>query len=366
MDNIKITRKELYDLVWSTPMITLAKKYFISDNGLRKICKRMSIPLPKAGHWEKIKAGKKGIIEVLSLDYNGKEELELSLRPEGDNTIEDPPSDIEILQKEIESDPNISLEIPDKLLNPDEIIIQLKRKFDESAKKKYLMNGVFTIFDPIKVSVSPTLVNRTLLFMDTLIKAVKKRGHTITCRGRETYIVIENQEIEISLREKTKRVKKQTSFSWDSYEYIPVGILNFTIKAWFQNIDAWQDGKISIEKWLSNIIASLEIAAKKLKEWKSEVERKKEEGYARERLKLAQKQVVDKEISDFNTLLSQAKRWKDAEVIREYIKFKEENLKVANKSSDELVGWIDWATKKANWYDPNVNAIDELLGVFGK
>lgn len=41
-ENIKISRKELYDLVWSKPMSTLAKEYLISDNGLRKICKKFN------------------------------------------------------------------------------------------------------------------------------------------------------------------------------------------------------------------------------------------------------------------------------------------------------------------------------------
>lgn len=41
-----VTRKELYDLVWSTPMIKLAKEFNLSDNGLRKVCKKYNIPIP--------------------------------------------------------------------------------------------------------------------------------------------------------------------------------------------------------------------------------------------------------------------------------------------------------------------------------
>ena len=58
-ENIKISRKELYDLVWSKPLSTLAKEYFISDNGLRKICKQFDIPVPQLGHWQKIQYNKK-------------------------------------------------------------------------------------------------------------------------------------------------------------------------------------------------------------------------------------------------------------------------------------------------------------------
>ena len=53
-----LTRKELYDLLCSIPLSTLAKKFEISDNGLRKICKRMNIPLPPNGHWQKVRYGK--------------------------------------------------------------------------------------------------------------------------------------------------------------------------------------------------------------------------------------------------------------------------------------------------------------------
>ena len=51
MEKIVFTREELYELVWSEPLTRLAKKYNISDNGIRKKCKKMNIPLPKVGHW---------------------------------------------------------------------------------------------------------------------------------------------------------------------------------------------------------------------------------------------------------------------------------------------------------------------------
>ena len=35
------SRRDLYDLVWSHPLLFLSKKYDMSDVGLRKICERM-------------------------------------------------------------------------------------------------------------------------------------------------------------------------------------------------------------------------------------------------------------------------------------------------------------------------------------
>jgi hypothetical protein len=52
-----ITRRALYDLVWSRPMQHLAQQYGMSDRGLAKTCVRHLVPLPPKGHWAKIKTG---------------------------------------------------------------------------------------------------------------------------------------------------------------------------------------------------------------------------------------------------------------------------------------------------------------------
>ncbi|HEV7252670.1 MAG TPA: hypothetical protein VGN97_06180 [Mesorhizobium sp.] len=51
------TRQELYDLVWSTPIATLAARFDVSDRGLAKTCARYQIPVPGRGYWAKLAAG---------------------------------------------------------------------------------------------------------------------------------------------------------------------------------------------------------------------------------------------------------------------------------------------------------------------
>jgi hypothetical protein len=46
-----VTRGELYELIWQTPMTKLAKSFGMSDVGLRKICKKNGIPTPPLGYW---------------------------------------------------------------------------------------------------------------------------------------------------------------------------------------------------------------------------------------------------------------------------------------------------------------------------
>lgn len=70
MEQQNFTREELYQLVWSEPMLTLSKKYLISDSGLRKLCIRLDIPIPRAGHWQKLKFRKKVYNSPLPFNYN--------------------------------------------------------------------------------------------------------------------------------------------------------------------------------------------------------------------------------------------------------------------------------------------------------
>lgn len=50
-------REKLYEEIWSEPLSKVAKRYQISDVGLRKICVNLSIPIPSVGYWAKIAAG---------------------------------------------------------------------------------------------------------------------------------------------------------------------------------------------------------------------------------------------------------------------------------------------------------------------
>jgi hypothetical protein len=54
---MEIQREKLFDEVWATPISRLCKSYGLSDQGLRKACVKLHIPLPTRGHWAKIAAG---------------------------------------------------------------------------------------------------------------------------------------------------------------------------------------------------------------------------------------------------------------------------------------------------------------------
>jgi hypothetical protein len=56
---IRISRQELLDRVWSTPVDTLAGEWGLSGRGLAKACARVNVPVPPRGYWARLKAGQR-------------------------------------------------------------------------------------------------------------------------------------------------------------------------------------------------------------------------------------------------------------------------------------------------------------------
>jgi hypothetical protein len=55
----RLTRQEIFDRVWTTPIVQLAPEWGLSDQGLHKACRRLQIPRPPRGWWAKAQAGRR-------------------------------------------------------------------------------------------------------------------------------------------------------------------------------------------------------------------------------------------------------------------------------------------------------------------
>jgi hypothetical protein len=66
----KISREELYRLVWSKPTRNVAREFGISDVGVGKICKRLNVQKPPRGYWQRIASGYK--VKTPALPSPGK------------------------------------------------------------------------------------------------------------------------------------------------------------------------------------------------------------------------------------------------------------------------------------------------------
>ena len=226
----KLTREELYELVWTTPLTTLAKNYNISDNGLRKICIKLAIPLPKSGYWTKIKFNKP--VKKIPLPKNSevKQEIKLEIRDENVTIEEHFQTAFYRLKKEIENTPNLPLNVPDILTKPDPLIIAAQKDLRDKKPSRTLYSKIQetinTSIGIIDIDVSKDNVPRALRFMDTFIKLIKQRGYNIVTNDGSK-VIINGESIKIRFRETLKRIKTKdpdSRYDWEYTELIPSGI----------------------------------------------------------------------------------------------------------------------------------------------
>lgn len=101
-----------------------------------------------------------------------------------------------------------------------------------SANPRYSrFSGTVSIRDDqINIRFAPYNNGRALRFMDAFIKLLKSRSYSIKVRYRKTYVVVvENQEMEISLKEKLKTIQV-TKNNRKRNDYEPTGILAFRLE----------------------------------------------------------------------------------------------------------------------------------------
>ncbi len=357
MDTIKLTRKELYDLVWAESLTALARRLNIQYSYLRIICNDMNVPVPPNGHWTKLKFGKPVNVIELPLEYDGVPEVSIS-KVEAANKRTDSPmtikkSPIECTNK----DENLILSVPKKLINPDPLILAAQKMLNEYRYNKYNDHGMVRAEGTLNIRVSRNNIGRALRFMDTLIKLLKSRGHSI--QGKYTgSILIDNEHFEFKLNEKTNRISAETK--WVSSRYESTGLLYFEIGGYMGR--SWIDGKILIEERLSNILLKIESTIDLNKEERLKIEEHYRKLREEERIIREQEERIEKERSDFKNLYEQAKRWERARLMRNYISAVQTDAIAKNGLTEELQNWLKWARENVDLYDPLINRTDDILG----
>ena len=356
METIELTRKELYDIVWSTTLSKLTQQYAYSNDGIKKICKQYEVPMPDGSYWSKLKFNKKFKKEKLNPVFNSVDKIILAIREEG-NPINIDNTPLTIRTKEIESDPKAPLIVPEKLTKPD-ILIQNTKSYHQSRKNKDFVRN--NKLDTVHIYVEEANYNRALNIMDSFIKLLRYRGHSFR-RDINNYgpkIVAYDVEFSWNIREKTKRILSDKIY--ETATYIPTGILILQIGESFRAKE-WVDGATKLENRLSKVVAKIELDAIKELEWREECRIHRIQEAEKEKLRKEFQAKRDKELLNTKDLFKLAEYHNKANIIRDYISRIENQEPDNNQESTELIEWIKWAKDKADWLDPLVNKSDELL-----
>ncbi len=348
MKKQQISREELYQEVWSTPMTKLAKKYGISDVGLAKVCKRNNIPKPKAGYWAKMAHGKKVKRRSLPAMENSK------------------PIQFQTSQMKVQiADPAVA-SMADKLLAfeklPENRIVTPNEATELHPYTKAVRRGA--PWKNVKVSMSfavpKKLAPRALIIADTLVRALDDRGYLKDG--------ILEEELHFGIYEYHETVMKKSvreylaangekiwSNKAKDFDLIPTGRLSLNIwtgRCYYGGDGLrknWIDGKKQcVEDCLNDFICGLikraarehdkKLAHERWKRKREEEDRIEDEKAARAAALQAKK----------DRLYRDADRWQRAEKVRDYV-----TAHIAKKGTSE---WTVWALEEADRIDPLVES----------
>ncbi|MGF6243489.1 hypothetical protein P3T42_005253 [Paraburkholderia sp. GAS38] len=199
-------RQKLYEEIWAEPVTKVSKRYGISDVGLRKICLSLDIPVPPAGYWAKLAAGKtmekpvlpptKGATSYRRAVFRDEREDELARR----------------LQARIVEDESGAPQVPvidlRKLI---EECLPLVRKIEKKLNGKQRDSRDWPYCDGaglMRVAVSQQNIQRALLLLNLLLETLSAAGYRLSQGDKESqpaHVTILDAKLTIRLRERARQ-----------------------------------------------------------------------------------------------------------------------------------------------------------------
>ena len=214
---------------------------------------------------------------------------------------------------------------------------------------------------------------RLMAILDAVFKAVEKLGGSV---NDDLTIKIKNDEVRIKVAESQDKVKHELTkkeaqeliqyedeikrSKWASkprirqYDYI----YNGRIRIIFGEKDFIRDSeKEKLEDRLGDILIKLyeKSEENRIARERREEEQRRREEEARRQEELRRRKEL--EITHIKELVNKADDYRIALDIRAYI-----DAVVESGSEEATSEWIEWARKKADWYDPTIARNDEYFG----
>jgi hypothetical protein len=320
-----MTRRQLYDLIWSKPMRDAAGEIGISDVGLKKVCVRHRVPVPPQGYWNKVHAGQRPSKAI----FRDVDDARLN-RVEIAGSHYDPPPEVKKALAEAkarESEPDKKIDVPPVAPPTVPAAIRLAAAL---KKSKHDDRGLAYAIDPklFLVRVAATNVDRAVSLVEALLKAAADRSFAVTTGGKHLTMVVDGESIVLGLKETTKRAahvltqeeidrqarrdRAQQANNWDLssrlYQRLPDWDYHATGQLFLEIEDRqrlnvrtrWSDTTTRrLEMMLNDVLAGLVAYAAGLKQrreeqarWRRELElRQQREAEARERAELEKARI---------------------------------------------------------------------------
>ena len=355
-NGIVLTRKELFEAVWNTPLSKLAGEYGISDVAIKKKCVKYKIPTPPRGYWAKKAAGKNVKNPKFSaVGYNPNIHIRAS---QNNNYMKAVARNNRRVGKKM---------IPDKFKNP----IEFVKDTHEALKNAHEdWDGFLWLRGAraLDVKVSRNSMHWALAVYDTILKELIKSGYHLQYGNgnhSNSFVAIKSGvAVSFYLYERYKRVKKD--YGWGKSK--PVGLFTLKLSASYGfRRELSENKKNGFKNRLGDILFAIEyiVESRLARDERCRIDNLKQRRNALIKglsTKRTQKLQVLKRVEQkrFDDLKQEAHIHNECNVIRQYL----ENLTNSWSHSGELSLDQKQRLKEAeiliNRYDPLMSEYKKL------
>ena len=379
-------REVLYQEVWDKPVVEVAVKYGVSDVTIHKVCKALNIPVPPRGYWAKLRSGEKQQKIPLPPTKGATEKIgprsfeEVKVSPERAETLGF--LDDEERKKILDAATQLELTTENERLHKK--IVAYRSVVNDWNKKDTKTEGAQRGFKnysnrpPFLAGViSIESLPRVYRILDALYREVESLGGSI---NDDLSLLIRNEHVMLEIAEGQDEIKHEITrqeaqemikyedakrhHSWATepkirkYDYTFNGRFRISIRQsrYFRDTD-----NMKIESKLGEMLIELYEESEVVR-----IDREKREEAARKREEEAKRQEdrrnrYNDEVERTIELQNEALDFQISTRIRSYIEAVKNNSSQVGLDN-ETSTWIEWATKKADWFDPTVSREDEFLG----
>ncbi len=374
----KVTREELYSLVWETPVDALAKEFGVSGRGLKKICERMGVPTPPRGYWARLNAGAP-VVQYRLEDAKEETEKEVWISPTPERGKPIPPEPIpESVQAVI--DENIStcnrVQVS-KTLRNSHWLVRRWLEDDQRTQQEYRRNSWGIKHEAIDGSL---VGKRRLLVLSTLLNEWERLGYKVEGEGygsRQIILRFRDERIELQCFEYMRQLRRpltdeEKKESWNqdrrwrqTKESTGQLIARAKVHVGHGVKTEWRDdGEQRVEERLDEVVGDL-VKIGALLEERSRIRAEESRQRAiEERIRYEADRKRKRDAAQFSYVRNLANLAQEAVLVRTFLdKFEKQCLKESeiDEVPPEAREWLQWARNQADSLDPFKQSTSDLI-----
>lgn len=367
---MQISRNDLYERVWISPLRKLAAEFGISDVGLAKSCRRHAIPTPPMGHWTRVEHGK------------GYPRPPLPAAPHGDTvTFSEESSRTQRSAAKVVPVPNLTVELKSaaSVSAPFAVATVTALRKVKPQAGFHIANGSAHY----NCSVSESCLERVAVILDALERGFPQIGAKVI-RGEErqpAFLDFDGQPVKFALTERYTRSEfipesqRNSPYPLKQYEYHFTGELKLAIDGYFEGRKTWSDGvRARLEDKLAEMLAGLAGAASALRKHKADLEEQRRRWAEEARIREQTEEQKRRRAAFRDAFAMEAEGWQRHQSAKAYLAHLQQKLEAGVDLPDLSAEWLAHAQQAIQDLDPTSRRLALLqqgddpgyYGPFGK